>query len=235
MIRTVDKKLIIEFQEGWEFIMQRGINKLVIYLEEGNARRYPDDPPFSSEECMMLYTTIFNMCTQKPPHEHTHQLYDYYVMAFESTLMQMWVLPSLREAHDEFLLRELVQWWMNHKIMVKWLSKFFCYLDRYFLAARCLPPVKDVGLHCFRKLLYEEINGRVKDAVISLINREREGEQIDRTLVKNVLHIFVEIGIENMECYLNEFGIPCQVSSDPREECLQRKKLHGGTRTSNSN
>ncbi|KAI3848091.1 hypothetical protein MKX03_035760, partial [Papaver bracteatum] len=56
VIRTVDKKLIIEFQEGWEFIMQRGINKLVIYLEEGNARRYPDDPPFSSEECMMLYT-----------------------------------------------------------------------------------------------------------------------------------------------------------------------------------
>lgn len=52
----------------------------------------------------------------------------------------------------------------------------------------------------------EEINGRVKDAVISLINREREGERIDRTLVKNVLHIFVEIGIENMECYLNEFG-----------------------------
>ncbi|KAI3863673.1 hypothetical protein MKW98_031265 [Papaver atlanticum] len=168
----------------------------------------------------------------KPPHEHTHQLYDYYVMAFEEYINAN-VLPSLREAHDEFLLRELVQRWMNHKIMVKWLSKFFCYLDRYFLAARCLPPVKDAGLHCFRKLLYEEINGRVKDAVMSLINREREGEQIDRTLVKNVLHIFVEIGIENLECYLNEFRIPCRVSSDPREECLQRKKLHGGTRTSN--
>ncbi|KAI3848092.1 hypothetical protein MKX03_035761, partial [Papaver bracteatum] len=147
------------------------------------------------------------------------------------------VLPSLREAHDEFLLRELVQRWMNHKIMVKWLSKFFCYLDQYFLAARCLPPVKDAGLRCFRKLLYEEINGRAKDAVISLITREREGEQIDQTLVKNVLHIFVEIGIENMECYLNEFGIPCRVSCDPREECLQGKKdkvFHiGGTRTSN--
>ncbi|KAH7858430.1 hypothetical protein Vadar_023788 [Vaccinium darrowii] len=29
------------------------------------------------------------------------------------------VLPSLRENHDEFLLRELVKRWANHKIMVR--------------------------------------------------------------------------------------------------------------------
>ncbi|KAF5756553.1 putative ClpP/crotonase-like domain superfamily [Helianthus annuus] len=31
------------------------------------------------------------------------------------------VLPLLREKHDEFMLRELVKRWSNHKIMVRWL------------------------------------------------------------------------------------------------------------------
>lgn len=63
------------------------------------------------------------------------------------------VLPSLREKHDEFMLRELVKRWANHKIMVRWLSRFFHYLDRYFIARRSLPPLNEVGLTCFRDLV----------------------------------------------------------------------------------
>jgi len=65
------------------------------------------------------------------------------------------VLPSLREKHDEFMLRELVKRWANHKIMVRWLSRFFHYLDRYFIARRSLPPLNEVGLTCFRDLVMQ--------------------------------------------------------------------------------
>lgn len=37
------------------------------------------------------------------------------------------------------------------------------------------------------------------------IDQEREGEQIDRALLKNILDIFVEIGLGNMDCYENDF------------------------------
>ena len=40
------------------------------------------------------------------------------------------MLPALREHHAEFLLKELYKRWGNHKIMVRWLSRFFNYLDR---------------------------------------------------------------------------------------------------------
>lgn len=66
---------------------------------------------------------------------------------------QIQVLPSLREKHDEFMLRELVKRWLNHKIMVRWLSRFFHYLDRYFIARRSLPALNEVGLTCFRDLV----------------------------------------------------------------------------------
>ncbi|KAJ3673348.1 hypothetical protein LUZ60_006722 [Juncus effusus] len=196
---AMHERKTIDLEQGWEF-MQKGITKLKNILE-GNP-----ETQFSSEDYMMLYTTIYNMCTQKPPHDYSQQLYDKYKLAFEDYIGSM-VLPSLREKHDEFMLRELVRRWTNHKIMVRWLSRFFFYLDRYFIARRSLPPLNEVGLTCFRDLVYHEIKGKVKDAVLSLIDQEREGEQIDRALLKNILDIFVEIGLGNMDCYELDFEV----------------------------
>ncbi|KAL4576447.1 hypothetical protein LXL04_012540 [Taraxacum kok-saghyz] len=90
-------------------------------------------------------------------------------------------------------------------IYVRWLSRFFHYLDRYFITRRSLPALKEVGLTYFRDLVYQELHGKVRDAVIALIDQEREGEQIDRGLLKNILDIFVEIGMGQMEYYENDF------------------------------
>ncbi|KHG15267.1 Cullin-1 -like protein [Gossypium arboreum] len=194
---TMNERKTIDLEQGWEF-MQKGITKLKNILEG------LPEPQFSSEDYMMLYTTIYNMCTQKPPHDYSQQLYDKYRESFEEYITSS-VLPSLREKHDEFMLRELVKRWTNHKVMVRWLSRFFHYLDRYFIARRSLPPLNEVGLTCFRELVYQEVNAKVRDAVISLIDQEREGEQIDRALLKNVLDIFVEIGMGQMDYYENDF------------------------------
>lgn len=191
------ERKIIELDQGWEY-MEKGIMKLKRILEG------LPEPPFSSEEYMMLYTTIYNMCTQKPPHDYSQQLYDKYREAFEEYITKT-VLPSLKEKHDEFMLRELVRRWLNHKVMVRWLSRFFHYLDRYFIARRSLPALNEVGLTCFRDLVYQEVKANARDAVINLIDKEREGEQIDRALLKNVIDIFVEIGMGQMELYEGDF------------------------------
>ncbi|XP_052486140.1 cullin-1-like isoform X1 [Gossypium raimondii] len=54
-------------------------------------------------------------------------------------------------------------------------------------------------------LVYQEVHEKVRDAVIALIDKEREGEQIDRALLKNVLGIFVEIGMGQMDRYEDDF------------------------------
>ncbi|XP_056168667.1 cullin-1-like [Syzygium oleosum] len=184
----------INLEQGWEFV-QKGITKLLEGLPE---------PQFTSEDYIMIYATIYNMCTQKPPHDYSQQLYDKYGESFEEYINSV-VLPSLREMHDEFLLRELVTRWANHKVMVMWLSRFFYYLDRYFVAQRSLRPLNEVGLTCFRDLVYRELYAKVRDAIISLIDQEREGKQIDRALLKKVLDIFVEIGMGQMDRYEGDF------------------------------
>ncbi|KAG5628236.1 hypothetical protein H5410_013454 [Solanum commersonii] len=178
---TMNQRSTIDLKHGWDF-MQRGITKLKNILEG------LPEPQFSSEDYMMLYTTIYNMCTQNPPHNYSQQLYDKYREAFEVYITTM-VLPSLREKHDEFMLRELVKRWSNHKVMIRWLSRLFHFLDRYFIARKSLPNLNEVGLTCF----------------CDQIDQEREGEQIDRALLKNVLDIFVEIGMGSMDKYENDF------------------------------
>ncbi|KVH94453.1 Cullin, N-terminal [Cynara cardunculus var. scolymus] len=172
---------VIDFDEGWEF-MEDGITKLIRILEG------LPEPQFNSEEYIMLYTTIYNMCTQKAPHNYAQQVYDKYKEVFHEYINSM-VLPSLRETRDQFMLRELVERWTNHKLMVRWLSRFFNYLDRYFIPRRSLPSLNEVGITCFR----------------DTINRERGGQRVDRALLKNVIDIFVEIGMGDMKYYVNDF------------------------------
>lgn len=78
----------IELEEGWKE-MQKGIDKLKRILEG------LPEPPYNSGEYMTLYSTIYNMCTQKPPHDYSQQLYDKYGEALVE-YVKLSVLPSLR-------------------------------------------------------------------------------------------------------------------------------------------
>ena len=144
------------------------------------------------------------MCTQKPPHDFSQQLYERYREAFNEYIASV-VLPALDEKSGEFMLKELVRRWDDHKVMVRWLSRFFTYLDRYYIQRHNLAALKDVGALCFRDLVYAKLKNTAKDAILALVDKERDGEQIDRALVKNALGIFVEMGMGGMEAYEADF------------------------------
>ncbi|KAI3679606.1 hypothetical protein L2E82_51146 [Cichorium intybus] len=102
----------------------------------------------------------YNICIQKAPN-YCQQLYDKYRETFEEYITST-VIPSLREKHDEFMLRELVRRWSNHKVMVLWLSRFFHYLDRYYIVRSYLLPLNEVGCVCFHEQVYPLLVGGVE-------------------------------------------------------------------------
>jgi cullin 1 len=77
-----NERKVIELEQGWAF-MQKGITKLKNLLEGVPEQQ------FNSEEYIMLYTTIYNMCTQKPPQDYSQQLYDRYRESFEEYINSM--------------------------------------------------------------------------------------------------------------------------------------------------
>ncbi|CAA7036417.1 unnamed protein product [Microthlaspi erraticum] len=87
-----------------------------------------------------------------------------------------------------------------------------------FICRRSLPTVEEVGLTCFSDLVYNNLQRKVKEAVITLVDRERDGEDIDRELVKSVVEFYVEIGMGKMERYEQDF------ERFLLEECLKKEK-----------
>ncbi|AAD39322.1 Hypothetical protein [Arabidopsis thaliana] len=146
--RRMSRPRQIKFEEGWSNI-QKGITKLIRILEG------EPEPTFYFSECFKLYTIIYDMCVQRS--DYSQQLYEKYRKVIEDYTIQT-VLPSLREKHDEDMLRELVKRWNNHKIMVKWLSKFFVYIDRHLVRRSKIPipSLDEVGLTCFLDLVGDE-------------------------------------------------------------------------------
>jgi len=104
--------------------------------------------------------------------------------------------------------------------MVRWLSRFFNYLDRYYIQRHNLHSLKDVGLIVFRDNVYVDIKRKAKEALLRLVQAEREGEQVDRSLIKNVLAIYQEVGMGSVEHYEKDFEAPLlQDTADYYRRC----------------
>nr|XP_023893118.1 cullin-1-like [Quercus suber]POE60060.1 cullin-1 [Quercus suber] len=186
-------------EEGWEYMKNNGILKLIRILEGLS------EPSFTIAESMMLYTTVYNICNQHPRPDNSEKVYKMYQEVFEEYIIHK-VLPSIKEKHGEIMLMELVKRWVNNKVMIRWLSRFFEYLSRSYLVKKLdFSPLEELGVTRFRNLVYLEVGRNAIDVVIILINKEREGQQIDRGLLKNVSDFFIEIGSECINCYEMDF------------------------------
>ena len=83
------------------------------------------------------------MCTQKPPNNWSEHLYNNYCDAVKDYLSAR-ILPRIKEKHNEAMLKELVRRWENHKLMIKFLSHVFKYLDRFYVKRLSLPELAEV-------------------------------------------------------------------------------------------
>jgi cullin 1 len=104
------------------------------------------------------------------------------------------VFPALREKEGEAMLIEFVRRWGIHREMVRCLSNLFSYLEDTLLQFKQSKRSvsEDAHMH-FRKFVFDEMQINVRDVAFTLILEDHQGEQIDRTLLNDVLGIFVEI------------------------------------------
>jgi cullin 1 len=150
------------------------------------------------------------MCTQRSPYNWSRELYQRHGETIERYLSTT-VLPSLREKVGQggtMLLTELQTRWINHQIMNKWLKKFFTYLDRYYVKHHSLPTLSQAGLRCFRSQIYDEVKADTTSAILLLIQDEREGKIIDKSLVKSIVELYEAMGMGSLDSYYGDLQTP---------------------------
>ncbi|KAL0370216.1 UNVERIFIED_CONTAM: Cullin-1 [Sesamum angustifolium] len=181
----------LTFDEAWPFLQEEAINRIIDGLDGVEKRQ------FTSEEYMRIYTTVYNVCEPNPSGPEAQKLYDHYKKTFEDYISSK-VLPSLQGKQNEQLLLELLRRWKIHKTMTYWMSRFFHYLDILYCeeetAFSC--PNCQLGLlsyvQCETNTLFQ-------------IDREREGEEINKGIVREAIDIYVEIGDGSRKYYVQDF------------------------------
>jgi hypothetical protein len=93
-------------------------------------------------------------------------------------------------------------------IMNKWLQKFFMYLDRYYVKHHSLPTLAIDGLLKFKPLNYDEVNKDVANAMLVIIDDERDGKDVDRDLLRQVVELFESMGMGSLDAYTADLEEP---------------------------
>ena len=96
------------------------------------------------------------MCTQKPPHDFSAQVYERYIALCDEQVAAHVIPPLLAARAGEPLLRELAARWDRHGVMLKWQCRFCNYLDRYYIPRHALPTLRDAAVGSFRDALQRE-------------------------------------------------------------------------------
>lgn len=203
LARRIFSVLAIMSRFTREFLMFRETFRLPFLLKQAILRLLLSHASHVSALIVYSFSTCYDMCTQRSPYNWSRELYQRHGETIEGYLTRK-ALPALQDKTSQggtILLTEMQHRWQNHQIMNKWLKRFFTYLDRYFVKHHSLPTLSQAGLRCFRTHIYDEMKSDTTAAILSLINDEREGKIIDKSLVKSIVELYEAMGMGSLDAY----------------------------------
>ncbi|KTG03182.1 hypothetical protein cypCar_00000454 [Cyprinus carpio] len=103
------------------------------------------------------------------------------------------------DALDSVLfLKKIDKCWQDHCRQMIMIRSIFLFLDRtYVLQNSMLPSIWDMGLELFRFYIISDLKVQSKtiDGILLLIERERSGEAVDRSLLRSLLSMLSDLQI----------------------------------------
>ena len=67
------------------------------------------------------------------------------------------------------------------------------------------PSLADKSLNIFKTHVYEHIKVGTMDAILGLIEKERDGEIVNKKMIKCVVGLYVKMGMGELDVYESDF------------------------------
>ncbi|NWI98212.1 CUL4B protein, partial [Crypturellus undulatus] len=152
-----------------------------------------------------LYQAVENLCSYKISanlYKQLRQICEDHIKAQihqfrEYPFLKSWQAKILFTWHVLFL-KKIDKCWQDHCRQMIMIRSIFLFLDRtYVLQNSMLPSIWDMGLELFRTHIIsdQKVQNKTIDGILLLIERERNGEAIDRSLLRSLLSMLSDLQI----------------------------------------
>ncbi|KAL2220966.1 cullin [Thermoascus aurantiacus ATCC 26904] len=191
-----------DLEETWTFL-ERGIDSVMLKLEEGvDMKTY-----------MALYTAVHNFCTSQKAvtsgqglqaHRGAHLLGEelYNLLGqYLSRHLEGVYQASLTHA-EEALLGFYIREWTRYTTAAKYVNHLFRYLNRHWVKREIDEGKKNIydvyTLHLvkWKEDFFKKVHEKVMEAVLNLVEKQRNGETIEQSQIKNIVDSFVSLGLD---------------------------------------
>ncbi|NXY74857.1 CUL4B protein, partial [Glareola pratincola] len=139
-----------------------------------------------------LYQAVENLCSYKI----SANLYKQLRQICEDHIKAQ--IHQFREYPFVLFLKKIDKCWQDHCRQMIMIRSIFLFLDRtYVLQNSMLPSIWDMGLELFRTHIIsdQKVQNKTIDGILLLIERERNGEAIDRSLLRSLLSMLSDLQI----------------------------------------
>ncbi|XP_074243519.1 cullin-4A isoform X3 [Saimiri boliviensis] len=137
---------------------------------------------------------VENLCS----HKVSPMLYKQLRQACEDHV-QAQILPFREDSLDSVVfLKKMNACWQDHCRQMIMIRSIFLFLDRtYVLQNSTLPSIWDMGLELFRTHIISDkmVQSKTIDGILLLIEHERSGEAVDRSLLRSLLGMLSDLQV----------------------------------------
>uniref|UniRef100_A0A7S1N1C3 Cullin family profile domain-containing protein n=1 Tax=Eutreptiella gymnastica TaxID=73025 RepID=A0A7S1N1C3_9EUGL len=203
-----------EFEAGWNQL-EVAFQRLIDYVENNFdvSKAAKDGAAPGSNEWntwqMQAYTCVYNLCTKNEGSKHggvaSQQILYQRAQAMIEKYLSERVNKQVQDKKGEELLRNVYTAWDHHLLVVRWGKFMFRYLDEYYTKNQNICNLRIMMLKCFCTAVYEKIKTDLRQVLLAEVQKERDGIEINRTYMKLVIQLFVDMGMDTNEIYENDF------------------------------
>uniref|UniRef100_A0A672TZU1 Cullin 4A n=1 Tax=Strigops habroptila TaxID=2489341 RepID=A0A672TZU1_STRHB len=141
-----------------------------------------------------LYQAVENLCSYKVSATLYKQLRQVCEDHVKAQIFQFREYPFL----ILLFLKKINKCWQDHCRQMIMIRSIFLFLDRtYVLQNSMLPSIWDMGLELFRNHVIsdKQVQNKAIDGILLLIERERNGEAVDRSLLRSLLSMLSDLQV----------------------------------------
>lgn len=137
-----------------------------------------------------LYRNAYNMVL----HKFGDKLYAGLVSTMTLHLKE--IAASVEASQGSLFLEELNKKWMEHNKALQMIRDILMYMDRTYIPSTHKTPVHELGLNLWRDNIIHSSNiqTRLKDTLLEIVQKERGGEVINRGLMRNIVKMLMDLG-----------------------------------------